>query len=175
MESFNLVDCWRLINPKARRYTWHARNKSSRLDYWLISEHILNEIKKCDITPGLHSDHSIISVEIGKQFYNRGKSFWKLNASLLYDPEYVTEIKNIIQASAQELQHYQDKGLIWEIIKLRIRSFFIPYCIKNKKAKNKFKKELEYKLIQLETHLEQEQDTDKSEIYKTTKKRTRKH
>ncbi len=35
---------------------------------------------------------SIISVEIGKQFHNRGKDFWKLNASLLYDPEYVTKI-----------------------------------------------------------------------------------
>ncbi len=55
----------------------------------------------------------IISVEIGKQFYNRGKVFWKLNPNLLYDHEYVTEIKNSIQAFAQELEHYQDKGLIW--------------------------------------------------------------
>ncbi len=135
MESFNLVDCWSVINPKPQRYAWHARNKSSRLDYWLISKHFLNEIKKCNITPGLHSDHSIISVEIGKQFYNRGKGFWKLNASLLYDPEYETEIRNIIHASAQELEHYQDKCLIWEIIKLIIRPFSIPYGIKNKKAK----------------------------------------
>ncbi len=35
MESFSLVDCWRVINPKTQRYTWHARNKSSRLDYWI--------------------------------------------------------------------------------------------------------------------------------------------
>ncbi len=50
IESFSLVDCWRVINPKTQRYTWHARNKSSRLDSWLISEHLLNEIKKCNIT-----------------------------------------------------------------------------------------------------------------------------
>ncbi len=30
VESFSLVDCWRVINTKTRRYTWHARNKSSK-------------------------------------------------------------------------------------------------------------------------------------------------
>ncbi len=78
MESFNLVECWTVINPKTRRYTWHARNKSSRLDYTLRSEHFLNEINKFDITPGLHCDRSIISVEIGKQFYNRAKVFLEI-------------------------------------------------------------------------------------------------
>ncbi len=73
------------------------------------------------IVRGLHS-HNTISVEIGKQFYNKGKNFWKLNASLLYGPEYVTV--------------YQDKGLIWEIIKLRMESLSAPFYIKGNKSKN---------------------------------------
>ena len=138
MESFSLADCWRILNPKTRRYTWHARGKASRLDYLLISEHFLNDINECNIMPGVHSDHSIISVEIGKNVDTRGKGFWKLNSSLLHDPYYVFEVKNIIKKSEHELNHNTDKGLIWEIVKLRIRSFSIPYCINKKKAKNRF-------------------------------------
>ena len=49
MTSLNLVDAYRVLNPEKRRYTWHARGKASRLDYWFISEHLLNEINNCDI------------------------------------------------------------------------------------------------------------------------------
>jgi len=170
MDSFSLADFWRILNPKTRRYTWHARGKASRLDYWLISEHFLNDINKCNIMPGVHSDHSIISVEIGRNFETRGKGFWKFNSSLLHDPHYVFEVKNIIKKSEQELNHNIDKGLIWEIVKLRIRSFSIPYCIRKKKEKKKFKNELEETLKELEASLDQLLDTEKLEIYKTTKK-----
>ncbi len=33
LESMDLTDCFRNIYPNLRRYTWHARGKSSRLDY----------------------------------------------------------------------------------------------------------------------------------------------
>ena len=74
--------------------------------------------KNCNIATGLHSDHSIISIEIGKHFIERGKGFWKFNTNLLHDTEYTTKIKSIIQQSNLELTHHSDKGLIWEIIKL---------------------------------------------------------
>ncbi len=51
----------------------------SRLDYWLISEHILNEIQSYKILPGLHSDHSILKIELGISESTRGKGFWKFN------------------------------------------------------------------------------------------------
>jgi exonuclease III len=170
MESFNLTDCWRDLNPNKRRYTWHARGKASRLDYWLISDHLLNEIHKSEIKIGLHSDHSIITLEIGKHFNKRGRGFWKLNNSLLHDSEFVTKVKNIIKKTKQELDNYRDKGLIWEIVKLRIRTFSIPYCIKKKKDKNKFKKELEERLENMESQLDDIHNTTHTEIYKITKK-----
>ncbi len=33
LESMDLIDCFRNIYRNLRRYTWHARGKSSRLDY----------------------------------------------------------------------------------------------------------------------------------------------
>ncbi len=55
LESFNLVDVWRVIYPNARRYTWHARGLALRLDYLFISEHLLNVINTVDINPEFFS------------------------------------------------------------------------------------------------------------------------
>ncbi len=44
LESMNLTDCFRDLFPNLGRYTWHSRGKFSRLDYFFISEHMLNEL-----------------------------------------------------------------------------------------------------------------------------------
>ncbi len=49
-----LTDAWRDLNPNLRRYTWHSRGKLSRLDYWFISEHLLNNLTNYKILPGLY-------------------------------------------------------------------------------------------------------------------------
>ncbi len=84
LESLILTDCWRIQNPNSRRYTWHSRGKSSRLDYFFISEHLLNNINKCSIETGLHFDHSIVNLELNNKS-NMGRSFWKFNNELLHD------------------------------------------------------------------------------------------
>ncbi len=45
LESIDLTACFRNIYPNLRKCTWHAKGKSSRLDYWFISENLLNELK----------------------------------------------------------------------------------------------------------------------------------
>ncbi len=93
LESLNLADCWRIQNPNSRRYTWHSRGKSSRLDYFFISEHLLNDINKCSFETGLHSDHSIVNLELHNNKSNKGRGFWKFNNDLLHDKEFVELIK----------------------------------------------------------------------------------
>ena len=78
METHCLTDCFRDLNPTLRRYTWHSRGKASRLDYFLISDYLLNEIVTCKIDPGLHSDHSIFKLAIGNNDIPRGKTFGNL-------------------------------------------------------------------------------------------------
>lgn len=49
MNKLSLCDVWRGKNPNTHRYTWHSDGypkKSSRLDYFLVSDHISNLI--CD-------------------------------------------------------------------------------------------------------------------------------
>ncbi len=49
LKSMNLLDIWRIFNPTLRHDTWHSRGTSSRLDYIMISEHLMNETHKCNI------------------------------------------------------------------------------------------------------------------------------
>jgi exonuclease III len=129
LETMELNDAWRTLYPTTRRYTWHSRGKSSRLDYFFISEHLLNILQYYRILPGIHSDHSILIINLQTEFSTRGRGFWKFNTNLLHDKTYVNEIKNIIINQETELSKYDDKGLIWEIVKLKIRSFSMTYCI----------------------------------------------
>ncbi len=109
IEVFNPSDCWRDLNPTTRRYTLHSRGKSSGLDFWLISDHLLNEIHSFNIMPGLHSDHSILKITLGNNDLVRGKGFWKFNNSLLHDTYYVNQIKNIIKNCEDEYSTLKDR------------------------------------------------------------------
>ncbi len=149
LDYMNLTDCFRNLYPNLWRYTWHARGKSSCLDYWFISENLLNDLISYKIQPGLHSDHSILIIEIGNDNPSRGKGFWKFNTSLLHDT-YVRKIKEIIQKCNLEYNSIANKGLIWELIKMEIRSFTLPYCVQKKKEKSAFKKSLEKELDNLQ-------------------------
>ena len=57
LDTLDLLDVWRVLNPNIRRYTWHSRGKASRLDYVFMSDHLCNSLANCRINPGIHSDH----------------------------------------------------------------------------------------------------------------------
>ncbi len=92
--SMALSDAFRILHPHTRRYTWHSRGKSSRLDYFFLSDHLLNELMFFNIIPGLHSDHSILNIKIGNSYKNRGKGLWKFNTTLLHDENMLSNYKN---------------------------------------------------------------------------------
>ena len=90
--DFDLVDIWRLRNPETKRFTWRQKNPfiQRRLDYWLISDFCQD---KADIIPSINSDHSAIILYFNSiDSQKRGPSFWKFNASLLDDVNFVTLI-----------------------------------------------------------------------------------
>ncbi len=89
---------------------------------------------------------------MNKNKIKRGKGFWKFNNKLLYDREYVNLIKETVIESKKNLNHYADKGLVSELVKLKIRSVSIPYCIKKIKKITSFKNNLlkEINLLQVE-------------------------
>ena len=91
----DLVDIWQIRNPNVKRFTWRQKTPviQRRLDFWLVSNGMQEDIDNVDVIPSLKSDHSAIVLSInGLENRSRGPSFWKLNSSLLDDKEYVSLI-----------------------------------------------------------------------------------
>jgi hypothetical protein len=136
-DELNLSDFWRICNPNLKRYTWRqgssaTRLKQSRLDYWIVSTHLMYNLEEVDIKTSLRSDHSTITIDLYKsEAPDRGPSFWHFNASLLRDNKYVNEIKQHINNALAKYETEPDKGLKWDLIKMEIRSSTICYS-KNK-------------------------------------------
>ena len=169
LDVHNMVDVYRVLNPYTRRYTWHSRGLSSRLDYWFVSEELLNMTKYIDIKPGIFSDHSLLIFEIGNSPSKHGRGFWKFNCNLLHDIEYVSNIKSLIQTVNDQHNYLQDKCLKWEIIKSEIRSYTIPYSVNKKKQNNEYKQTLETKFEELLPELSKENNDEKKDEYFTIK------
>ena len=99
ISELGLVDIYRELHPTEKKYTWKqwGSHKFSRLDFFLISNSLLPYIQKVDILSKCYSDHCPIVIDIDFSKFQRGKGFWKMNNSLLYDLEYVNSVKNIIK------------------------------------------------------------------------------
>jgi len=95
----DLVDPWRCNNKNVRRFTWRQTRpfKQSRLDFFLISEELLNFVKNTNILPGYRTDHSLVSINFCFSDLDRGKGYWKFNNSLLKDLDYVNLVKSTIK------------------------------------------------------------------------------
>ena len=83
----------------------------------------------------------MISIHINVSEFERGKGFWRLNTSLLYDKDAIRIIKSEIDNTVNNYTMYTDgetctsisDQMLFEMIKLNIRSKIIPYSGKKKK------------------------------------------
>ena len=145
LEVNSLVDVWRILNPYKKVFTWHRGDKRSRLDYFFVSEHLLNRLDDVKIHPGVQSDHSLLELKLDSVCEDqRGRGFWKFPENLLHDTEYVLKTKKLIKEKIDELQ-INDLGLKWDMIKMEVRNFAVPYCSHKKKEKLKHEKQLNAK------------------------------
>ena len=88
--SYDLANIWRIRNPYTKRFIWRQKKLTiqHRLDFWLISSSVHEEVEDVDIIPAIRTDHSAITMHInGIEETGRGPSFWKFNSSLLEDDE----------------------------------------------------------------------------------------
>ena len=99
IQEHNLVDIFRELYPDYKTFSWQQfnQNKMARLDYFLISSSLLPYVQNTSILPGICSDHCPIVLDVDFARFIRGRGFWKLNNSLLKEPDYVELVKNAIK------------------------------------------------------------------------------
>ena len=161
--DLDLIDPWRNMNPDTKMFTWHnSQNKQSRLDYFLISSTILQNVEKAVIKPGYRSDHSIVEVTFNFNSQERGRGVWKFNNSLLRDETYTQKIKKHIADTKDQyrainmnlpdddpLNFTINSQLLLDVIKLEIRGKTIAYSSAVKRCNQKAEMELENKIDRL--------------------------
>jgi len=154
IDTFELVDIWRRLNPEVRRYTWRQNNPliQCRLDYFLISDALIENVDKVDIFPGMRTDHSAILINLRLQKeYQRGPGHWKFNNSYLDDDDYVSQLNNELKLWLQDNSIVDDQ-VKWEWMKFKVRDFTIHYA----KAKCKLRKDKLDELTKQLNNLEKE-------------------
>ena len=146
---FDLIDIWRIRNPDVKRFSWRQKNPAIQrcLDYWLITDSLQEEVEKVDIIPAIRSDHSAITLHInGIENMTYGPSFWKFNASLLEDEEYVNKIYEKSRKWIEENREIQDPRVLWDFLKYKICYETIVYSKKKAKERRSVLVSLEERL-----------------------------
>lgn len=122
-DEFNLLDCWRILNPDLKRYTWRQSNpiRQSIIDYWLISRSMFNMIDDCDIQPSYKSVRSLITLDIkvGTET-EQGPGMLKFNMSMLKYVDYVQKVNTWLELKCDYV-NMENKALTWELSKCQIR------------------------------------------------------
>ena len=128
----------------------HLRGSSNtRLDYFLVSFGISNLIETSSICPSILTDHSLIKIVICIYTNKRGLGYWKFNCTLLRDPEYVKKIKSVVRET-MDIEGDINVGLLWETLKLKIRTDTIQFSARKKRSKNNLFLALDKRLKRLE-------------------------
>jgi exonuclease III len=171
IDELNLCDIWREMNPEMRRFTWRRSRpfQQSRLDYFLISDPIVEKVVEADIICGYRTDHSCITLKLnlGSKDVKRS-TFWKFNTSLLRDKKYLNEINDVIEnvlleyaaspysrdnfssIPKEKIEYTISEDLLLDFVLMKVRSKTISYATMKKKKENEQEKKLETEIDILE-------------------------
>ena len=186
MNTKYLVDPFRENNPTKKQFTWKKRNpcKQARLDYFLISETLMQHTKSVVIDSSYRSDHSIVILALNLTNFKHGKSFWKHNNSLLLDSIYLEKInKKILDVKSQyalpvydyeqidnisneDVQFTINDQLFLDTLLMEIRGESISYASFKNKQRNNREKLIMNQIDDLENS-RNENNMDQLEILKT--------
>ena len=169
--NYDLIDCFRYLYPDVMKYTWRRTHpiKQARLDYFLVSNHMLDVVASCNILSSYRSDHSPIELTLKLNDFTKGCGVWKFNSSLLEDNSYIDlitnsikeevlgylppvyNLQNIDQISPDQLHFTINPNLFLEVLLLRMRRETIQYSGRLKREKDKNEKLLLNEIELLET------------------------
>ena len=132
------MDLWRKLHPNESLFTWRQNSSAiqCRLDYCLVSKHLLPQVKEYIITLV-----SFSTIQLSRSTFSLTTLlrevlvFFKFDNSLLNDHCFVEGLSKKIPEYKEKYNYLQDKRLYWDMLKMEIRSFTICYC--KKIAKNK--------------------------------------
>lgn len=148
-----LIDSWREMNPLTRDYTFYSNPHCSysRIDYIFIPNTFFSLISFSKIGSIAISDHAPVQIDITLGTPPTRSKVWKLNSSLLSDPEFCNVVKDSIQNYWSDNKNSPvSPAVMWDAAKATIRGYIISYTAAHKKALISKRQELEKEVKRLE-------------------------
>ena len=123
----NLIDTFRITNKSRRLYTYSSSsNSKSRIDRIYVPVNWQGKILSTSFENKNSSDHKIIRTKLVHQT-QKGPGIYIFNNSLLEDPAFAQEIKNIIAEYASSINAYGSWLVLWDCLKMNISEFSKNY------------------------------------------------
>ena len=127
----------------------------SRIDRFYVSDSLQNYVTSTTITPPILSDHSVVCLHIKYTSEGlTGPNFWRLNNDLLFDENYVSHIKKLIEKSASEQTEGQTWQTRYDFLKFQIKEHSIKISKQAAKKNREEVKALEDSIIILDSKLQ---------------------
>ena len=127
----NVSDSFRQLHPSTIKYTYSNLSASyqSRIDYIFISDFLKGFNTNIRIKPVPKiPDHKAVVLSL-KIENSRGNGYWKLNNNWLQNNIYCESIITIISETCNEYDWLDDKRLIWDLCKIKIKEFSIKFAV----------------------------------------------
>ena len=140
MERLNLCDVWRARNASKVLYSWeksgiNGSQCGSRIDMMLCNNALISKCSEVTYNNSLYSDHMLLLVQLNCTNHPRGPGYWKFNALLLQDQDYVIQIRELLSKIVNMDMICIKK---WEYMKYKVAEFTKSYsksCAVEKKKR----------------------------------------
>lgn len=143
--DMGVVDVWRHLHPHSSAFTWTKPDGScaSRIDLIGHPQAWLPSVSSSEIIACPYSDHDAVSLSFAiPETFPRGPGYWKLNTSILDDPEYIRLISTFWASWKDQQLSYHSLQSWWDMGKFKIKNLSIRFCSSRSKARNALRSEL---------------------------------
>ena len=132
--TLTLEDVWRRRNPNSKTFTFSRANSKSRIDYFLCSKRIDNEIEQAKIVSCVFSDHDIIYLKLNTSKIERGPGLWMFNSELIKKQNYIHLIEKYWQSWRKRKHEFSSLSEWWEMAKHNIKILTIDFSRENHRS-----------------------------------------
>lgn len=140
------VDTFRTKHPDLRLFTFTGlASYRARLDKIYIHNTMTDRVQCAEIIPVAFSDHDLYFIHIGSMDERPrwGHGLWKLNASLLENPEHLKAMISLWTNWQEQKSIIEDQLMYWEYGKRLVKSTLIDIGRKQQSAQKNERLELE--------------------------------